>query len=104
MQQIPTKDTPRIEATICLINQELAFPVVKNALSTKASYNAPRYYRRLRAREIVVTRDEAWKLAEHRIAAWNAHGSGQAQRCLHPRVRSLRRKSSSGYASNPRRK
>src|SRR5258708_14069245 len=53
-------------------NQELACPVVKNALSTKASYNAPRYYRRLRAREIVVTRDEAWKLAEHWIAAWNA--------------------------------
>src|SRR5258708_33967829 len=28
-------------------NQELACPVVKNALSTKASYNEPRYYRRL---------------------------------------------------------
>jgi predicted ester cyclase len=54
-------------------NQELACPVVKNALSTKASYNAPRYYRRLRAGEIAVTRDEAWKLAEHWIAAWNAH-------------------------------
>ena len=54
-------------------NQELACPVVKNALSTKASYNAPRYCRRLRAGEVVVTRDEAWKLAEHWIAAWNAH-------------------------------
>src|SRR6266853_2200786 len=29
--------------------------------------------RRLRAGEIVVTREEAWKLAEHWIAAWNAH-------------------------------
>jgi hypothetical protein len=54
-------------------NQELVCRVVENALSTKASYNAPRYYRRLRAGEIVVTRDEAWKLAEHWIAAWNAH-------------------------------
>jgi hypothetical protein len=33
----------------------------------------PDYYRRPSTGEIVVTRDEAWKLAEHWIAAWNAH-------------------------------
>src|SRR6266404_4623999 len=38
-----------------------------------ASYNAPRSCGRLRSGEIIVTRDDAWKLAEHWIAAWNAH-------------------------------
>ena len=38
-----------------------------------ASYNAHGSCGRLRTGEIIVTRDDAWKLAEHWIAAWNAH-------------------------------
>jgi ketosteroid isomerase-like protein len=54
-------------------NQELAGLFLKNAPSTSASYNAHRLLLTINTGEIVVTKDEAWKLAEHWIAAWNAH-------------------------------
>jgi hypothetical protein len=37
----------------------------------------PKEYRRARTGESFMTRDEAWKLAKHWIAAWNAHDLDQ---------------------------